>query len=261
MLISLLLFGIAHSLASSRSLAVELADEITKDLQKSEAALRNYAERLKAVSRRLFEVQETERRLLATELHDRVGQNLSALGMNLSIISARTNHEEDNDLASRIRDSTSLIEETADAMRNVMGELRPQAIDEYGLAAPLRSLASGFTARTGIRVSVKSSDTNMRLPRSVELAMFRIVQEALSNISKHAQAHDVSVSIAGTTGSATLTVQDDGVGFDAESMEGSRPDGHWGLLIMRERAEAVGASFTIKSNPRSGSKLTVEYIF
>jgi signal transduction histidine kinase len=259
LLISVLLFGTAQSLASSRSRAVALAEEMTHGLQKSEAALRTYAERLKAVSRRLFEVQETERRLLATELHDRVGQNLSALGMNLSIISGLANPDEYTELASRIADSTSLIEQTADAMRNVMGELRPQAIDEFGLLAPLRSLAAGFSGRTGIRATVGSSAAEIRLPRTVELAMFRIAQEALNNIAKHSKAHQVDIELLAGNNAVQLTLKDDGVGFDSKFMETSRPEGHWGLLIMRERAEAAGARLAIESSPGLGTKLIIEY--
>jgi signal transduction histidine kinase len=258
LLISLLLFGMAYSLSSSRSRAMALADEITEDLQKSEAELRIYSERIKAVSGRLFEVQESERRLLATELHDRVGQNLSALGMNLSIIAAHANREESADLSSRLQDSTSLIENTADAIRNVMGELRPQAIDEYGLVAPLRAFATGFASRTGIKVEVKGPSQEMRLPRTVELAMFRITQEALSNIAKHSKATRVDIELANAGGAAVLSIVDDGIGFDAGRMESVRPEGHWGLLIMRERAEAAGAKFSIESAP-GRTTLKIEY--
>ncbi len=261
LLISLLLFGTAYSLASARSRAVALANEITYDLQKSEAELRTYAERLKAVSRRLFEVQESERRLLARELHDRVGQSLTALGLNVSIIAARMSPETQTELAPQIADSTALIEQTMDSMRNVMSELRPQAIDEYGLLAPLRAFASGFSGRSGIEVAVdgQNSASEPRLPRTVELAMFRIVQEALNNIAKHAKAHHVDITLTNGNGGATLVVQDDGVGFDARRIDVSRPDAHWGLLIMRERAEAAGARFSIESSPGSGTRICVEY--
>ena len=258
LLISVLLFGTAYALASSRSRAVSIAAVITQDLRKSEAALRSYAGRLKAVSRRLFEVQESERRLLATELHDRVGQNLSALGMNLSIIASQTD-DEDEALANRIEDSTTLIEQTADAMRDVMGELRPQAIDEYGLVAPLRSLATGYSARTGIEATVTGQMPQGSVSRNVELAMFRIVQEALNNIAKHAKARRVEILLSSKGTGAQLRIHDDGVGFDATRLEAVRPDGHWGLLIMRERAEASGASFAIESAPGRGTTIVVDY--
>jgi signal transduction histidine kinase len=249
LLMTLLVCGIAYALASSRSRALILATEITADLRQSEEQARNYAERLKAVSRRLFEIQESERTLLATELHDRVGQNLSAIGMNISIIAAAAERSGNDDLVRRAEDSTLLIEETADSMRNVMGELRPQAIDEYGLLPPLRAFAARFASRTGVKVTLEGTDPDRRLPHAVEVAMFRIVQEALSNILKHAKATQVTISFEYGDASAAMNIVDDGVGFDARRLEAQRPEGHWGLLIMRERAEACGATLSIESKP------------
>ena len=220
-LISLLLFGTAYSLISSRSRAVTLAREITRDLRQSEEELRSYAVRLKSVSRRLDEVQEAERRLLAGELHDRVGQSLTALGLNLSIVARHLPVHGHPDLAARLSDSASLVEQTMDSMRNVMGELRPQGLDEYGVVAPLRSLAASFSERTGVPVAFDAGNSRTRMPRSVELAMFRIAQEALNNIAKHSKAKRVEIRFSNVNGSAVLQVRDDGVGFDPKRAEAS----------------------------------------
>ena len=237
--------------------------EITHDIterKRAEEDLYSYADRLKTTSRRLVEVQEAERRLLARELHDRVGQNLTALGINLSIVASGLPAGSKPELAGRLEECSSLVEGTVDAMRNVMAELRPHALDDYGLPAALRSLATGFSRRTGIQVAFEGDAPGADLPKPVDLAMFRIAQEALNNVAKHANAQRVEIAIRRTNGRATLSVRDDGIGFDPKRIEKPSPDAAgWGLLIMRERAEAVGARFSLKAGPNTGVQVLVEY--
>ena len=236
--------------------------EITHDIterKRAEEDLHSYAERLKTTSRRLVEVQEAERRLLARELHDRVGQNLTALGINLSIVASGLPAGSKPELAGRLEECSSLVEGTVDAMRNVMAELRPHALDDYGLPAALRSLATGFSRRTGIKVAFKGDATGADLPKPVDLAMFRIAQEALNNVAKHANAQRVEIAIRRANGLATLSVRDNGIGFDPNRIESSNREAGWGLLIMRERAEAVGAQFSLKAGLNTGVQVLVEY--
>jgi PAS domain S-box-containing protein len=236
----------------------EIVHDIT-DRKRAEEDLHNYADRLKTTSRRLVEVQESERRLLAMELHDRVGQNLTALGINLSIVAGGLPAGSKPELGARLEDCRALVEGTVDAMRDVMAELRPHALDDYGLPAALRSLASGFSRRTGIPVAFEKEGRGAELPKPVDLAMFRIAQEALNNVAKHANAKRVEIAIRRRNGNAVLSVSDNGVGFDPQRIEGPRAEAGWGLLIMRERAEAVGAQFTLKAGPNSGVQVLVEY--
>jgi len=144
-------------------------------------------------------------------------------------------------------------------MRNVMAELRPHALDDYGLPAALRSLATGFSRRTGIRVAFEGDAPAADLPKPVDLAMFRIAQEALNNVAKHSSAQRVEIAIRRANGLATLSVRDDGVGFDPKRIERSNREAGWGLLIMRERAEAVGAQFSLKAGLHAGVQVLVEY--
>jgi signal transduction histidine kinase len=144
-------------------------------------------------------------------------------------------------------------------MRDVMAELRPHALDDYGLPAALRSLATGFSRRTGIHVAFEKEGRGADLPKPVDLAMFRIAQEALNNVAKHARAERVEIAIRRKNGSAILSVRDNGVGFDPERIDGPRAEAGWGLLIMRERAEAVGAQFSLKAGPNDGVQVMVEY--
>ena len=244
LLSSLLVFTVLYFLASSRSQALKLAAQMTKDLR--------------ATSNRLVEVQESERRLLASELHDRVGQNLTALGLNLSIVANGLPPEEYPELAARLEDSSQLVQGTVDAMRDVMADLRPSALDDYGLPAALRSLAAGFSRRTGIHVAFEADEPSPNVPKAVDLAMFRIAQEALNNIAKHSSADRVEMAIRRVNGHATLSVRDNGVGIDPKRAGASSARG-WGLLIMRERAESVGAEFTLRAEPDTGVQVLVEY--
>jgi len=236
--------------------------EITHDVterKRAEEDLHSYADRLKTTSRRLVEVQEAERRLLARELHDRVGQNLTALGINLSIVAGGLPASAKPELAARLEECGLLVAGTVDAMRNVMAELRPHALDDYGLPAALRSLATGFSHRTGIQVAFEGDARGTDLPKPVDLAMFRIAQEALNNVAKHSNAHHVEIAIRRTNGRATLSVRDNGIGFDPKRIERSKREAGWGLLIMRERAEAVGARFSLNAGLNTGVQVLVEY--
>lgn len=239
------------------ALVVAVARDVT-ERKRADEELHSYAERLRVTSRRLVEVQESERRLIASELHDRVGQNLTGLGLNLSIVAGGLQAGDKPELAARLEDSNLLLRDTVDTIRNVMAELRPHTLDEYGLPAALRSLAAGFSRRTGIQVAFDGDPARTGLPKTVDLAMFRIVQEALNNIAKHSSANRVEIAISRRNGHATLSVRDNGVGFDPESVEPSEGSG-WGLLIMRERAESVGARFSLKAQPNAGVNVLVEY--
>jgi PAS domain S-box-containing protein len=217
-----------------------------------ERRARSVADRLRSVSRRLVEVQEAERRLLARELHDRVGQSLTALGLNLRVIASELDLESGQTVTTRLEDCMRLVEDTVGAMRSVMGELRPQALDDYGLLAALRAHVAEFTARTGIHVAVAEDGDPGRVAKDLELALFRIAQEALNNVAKHSKATAVRVCFGGHGDGAVLALSDDGVGFDP-----ARGGSGWGLIIMRERAESIGAKFELDSAPGRGVRIAV----
>jgi two-component system sensor histidine kinase UhpB len=219
-----------------------------------ERRARSVADRLRSVSRRLVEVQEAERRLLARELHDRVGQSLTALGLNLRVIASELGTESGQAVMARMEDCMRLVEDTVGAMRDVMGELRPQALDDYGLLAALRSHVAAFSARTGIHVAVQGAGEPGGVPKDAELALFRIAQEALNNVAKHSRATAVKVAFDCDGGEAVLALSDDGIGFDP-AQDAARAG--WGLVIMRERAESIGASFELDAAPGRGVRIAV----
>jgi signal transduction histidine kinase/sensor domain CHASE-containing protein len=258
-LTSLLLFGIAYSLATSRSRAEKLADRMTQDLRQREQDLRNYAERLKAVSRRLVEVQEAERRTLAGEMHDRIGQNLTALGLNLGALRSAVATGQESAVKGRIADSSQLLHDTIESMRNLMSELRPQGLDDYGLVAPLRVLAAEYSGRSNSPAIVHDKSRSQRLPKQVEMILFRIAQEALNNAAKYAKATQVDITLTDDGETAVLSVKDDGIGFHVGQQERRESPGGYGLQIMRERAEAVGADIRIESGPGMGTTVIVTY--
>jgi two-component system sensor histidine kinase UhpB len=233
--------------------AIALVEDISQR-KAADAAIRFNAESLQALTRRLVELQETQRRDLSRELHDRVGQTLTAMRINMDMIRTRLAEHDDTLIRGRNNDSLELIESAFKAVENVMYELRPPMIDEYGLIAPLQWYAKKFTARTGIRVTVRG-DENWRCDPEIELALFRIAQEALNNVARHAQARHVAIELRETGPHIVFTIEDDGVGFDREADRAEKAG--YGFITMRERAEALGGTFALQSESGKGTRITV----
>lgn len=250
LLTSVLLFGMFYTLASSRSRAVEIANEITKDLRAS-------TEQLQALSRRLVDIQETERRQFSRELHDRIGQNLTALSINLDILKTQLSSEESKEFRSRLDDSAALLESTTGAIENVISELRPPMLDDYGLLPALQWYGNEFSSRTGIEVSVHGDEQMERLAPANEIALFRIAQEALNNVVKHANAERVNVNLESLGAEWILSVTDDGAGFDTTPGPGQRRRPGLGMVTMRERTQAIGGQFEVGAAPGRGTRVVV----
>jgi signal transduction histidine kinase len=204
------------------------------------------------LTRRLVQAEEAERRRIARELHDRVGQSLSALNINLDII-ARESESLPASLRRRLEDSLGLVEGTLQSIESVMAELRPPLLDEYGLAAALGWHAEEFERRTGIlaRVADASPEATKKLAPEAAVALFRIAQEALNNVAKHARARNARIVISSTGSELTVAITDDGDGFDGAAA----PRGRWGMTTMRERAEAAGGQFLVDSAPGEGTRV------
>jgi len=199
-----------------------------------ESALRKSHERLRILSQRLVEVQEEERRTIARELHDRVGQTLAALNINLIIINGQLSPESAERIGARMSDSMKLVAETIALVRDVMANLRPAVLDDYGLEVAIESQLTQFTSRYEIETKFQKPDQPIpRLGPSLEMTFLRIAQEALMNIAKHAQASQVTVSLQREENLISMTVQDNGTGI-ASWQEANQPGSH-GLTIIRER--------------------------
>ncbi len=223
----------------------------------AEEQARGYAADVRRLMDRLVAAQESERRRLADDLHDLIGQNLTALGIDLATLKHRLHGEADRNAGTRIDAMRALVEKTIDAIRGVMTDLRPPALEEFGLAPALRWYAAEFSERTGMKASLSVAGGERRLPRDTELALFRIVQEALTNAAKHSGASSVHVSVAEESGRIRLSVEDDGRGFADPVGARSERRGGWGLPAMRERAEAHGGTLRIEF-PGRGTRLIVE---
>jgi signal transduction histidine kinase len=246
-----LLFGMFYSLASSHRRAVKIANEMTRDLRTS-------TEQLQAMSRQLVDVQESERRQIARELHDRVGQNLTALSINLDIMKTQIGDSGSSALRTRLEDAATLLESTAGSIENVMSELRPPMLDDYGLLPALQWYGNEFWRRTGIRVAVEGDEQMERVPQASEIALFRIAQEALNNVAKHAHARHVDIGLSRNGSHVVMSVSDDGMGFDAApAMASRRRRPGLGMVTMRERTQAVGGQFEIGPAPVRGARVVV----
>jgi PAS domain S-box-containing protein len=228
----------------------------TTELQEANTALQESRGRLQILSQRLVEVQEEERRAIARELHDRVGQSLSALNINMIIMRDQLLPDSLERVASRLSDSMHLVGETITLVRDVMSNLRPAVLDDYGLEAALQSYVDEYMPRYGIKVVFeKPAQPIPRLGPSIEMTFLRIAQEALMNIARHANASQANLSIWQEADSVCMTVQDNGTGI-VSWQEANRPGSH-GLTIMRERAEAFGGNLTVGSVPGKGTRIAM----
>jgi PAS domain S-box-containing protein len=235
--------------------AMNCFQDITERKQ-GENTLRDSSAQLQALSRRLVELQESERRQLSRELHDRVGQNLTALKINLDILQPAL-VSQDDEVVARVADSAVLLESTMDTIENVMSELRPPMLDTHGLPAALDWHARNFSKRTGVAVAIRAGEPAVRPAPQLEIALFRIAQEALNNVAKHSSARRVEVALDHANGECVMSVRDDGVGFNGLGATSSKAKAGLGMVTMRERSQAVGGSFEIRALPGRGTQLTV----
>jgi len=236
--------------------AVVVTVDIT-ERKNAEAALQKSRERLRVLSRRLVEVQEDERRAIARELHDRVGQNLAALNLNLNILRSQLSDDALMKVGPRLSDSVQLVNDILTITRSVMADLRSNVLDDYGLESALREYAEQYTQRFGIRVIPdKTGNPIPRLDPSIEMTLLRIAQEALTNVARHAQASQVTITLNVESGTVYMTIQDNGIGI-LSWQKANQPGSH-GLRIIRERTEAFGGSMQIESAYKKGTTIEVK---
>ena len=227
----------------------------------AELAQRAAAASLQSLTRRLVQAEEAERRRIAGELHDRVGQTLSALNINLDIALGSLGESGAQDLRMRLRDSLGLVDGTLSTIENVMAELRPPLLEEYGIGAALGWYGEEFCKRTNIAVKFddQARERNRDLRRETAVALFRVAQEALNNVAKHAQAREVQLSLDADKSYMTLTVADDGKGFDPSAAEARAT--RLGMTTMQERVIAAGGSLEIESVIGKGTTLKARVPF
>lgn len=234
-----------------------MAENIT-ERKLAEEEVRQKNEQLQELTCKLSEFEENERKKISRELHDLIGQNLALLGLNLTMLQTLIPDGSTELVQSRLKDSLALVEQTTADIRNLMADLRSPVLDDYGLVAAVRLYGNQCAVRAGIRVIVHGGEPSLRLPAHIENAMFRIVQEALTNVIKHAQATEAIVNIRIDNSHLYVTVTDNGIGYNPSDL--SKKDGHrgWGFSTMMERALSVGGVGRVTSNPGEGTRVAVE---
>jgi PAS domain S-box-containing protein len=215
------------------------------------------AERVKReLSKNILHAQEQERRRVARELHDGVNQLLSSSKFRLHAVE-QTISNRDKSLGRKVKLAKQLVDKAITEVRAISRNLRPSELDDLGLTAALRSLCDDFERRTELAVKLESSLPDGTLSNTTELTLYRISQEALNNIEKHAGATQVSIHIARNQKVATLVIRDNGRGFDPGRVRRTKTSG-WGLENMRERASYAGGEMTVKSVPEKGTEIVLQ---
>jgi len=224
---------LAETFAERAAVAIELSQRVARD-----------------ALQRVVSAQELERQRLARELHDETGQALTSILLGLRNVEEARSDAELRTAVSEVRD---LVRSTLQDVRQLAVELRPKALDDFGLVAALERLTLTFEEQTGIDVEFQAA-VNERLPSEIETALYRIVQESLTNIVKHARAGRVSIVLTRKGDTASVVVEDDGVGFEP----GRARDGGLGLAGMRERVGLLGGRLRVESRPGAGTTFVAE---
>jgi signal transduction histidine kinase len=201
--------------------------------------------------RRAVQAQEVERRRLARELHDETGQALTSILLGLSAVERAGSLDEARAAVGELRD---LVVETLQEVRALAVELRPSALDDFGLEPALRRLGQSIRETRSLDVQVETMLDGSRLPEDVETAVYRIVQEALTNVVKHARAERVSIVLTRTSDGVLVVIEDDGHGFETDEIR----RGGLGLTGMRERVDLLEGKLEIESTRGAGTTLIVE---
>ncbi len=217
---------------------------------------RRMEERLRSLSNQILHVQEEERKRISRELHDEVGQALTAVSVTLATLKS-DGPAASMCLGQKLADAQNLLRETMEAVHTFARELRPSMLDELGLLPALRSYLKGFTHRTGLPVEFRANAVAEGLSSEQKTVLFRVAQESLTNVAKHAQASRVGVVIRKFGGGICMEVEDNGKSFRESSMNSAKSKKRLGLLGMQERVRLVRGKFTVKPQPGKGTTIRV----
>ena len=242
-------------LVEERHLIDSLADSLSSYLTRREAeeGLREAHGQLQALSRQLMQVQELERRTLAHDLHDEVGTALTALKMNLQTMERIADTKQ---VANTLTDSLNILDSLLKRVRDLSLDLRPSLLDDLGLVPAIRWYVVRQAERAGIKAHINAEPLSKELPADKAVVCFRIVQEAVTNVLRHAKSSRLEVALRNTDSGFDLSIKDNGVGFPvSETMAGAADRWTLGLLGMRERARALGGNLTIHSDPERGTEV------
>ena len=214
-------------------------------------------EELRFLSRQLLSVQEEERRKISRELHDVIAQTLTSINVRLANLNAESNTS-NSELHKQITSTQRLVEKSVDIVHRFARELRPTLLDDLGLIPALEAFLKGFMADTGIRASLTVFAAIEAADGMTRTMLYRVAQEALTNVARHAQASQVEVRIEAVAGGIRMQIRDDGQGFEVNGNSCARKHNRLGLLGMRERVEMLGGTFGVDSAPGHATTVCVE---
>jgi signal transduction histidine kinase len=247
-----LLYALFQTLSSSRRRAIGLAEEMTEGLRASEAKLQKTNDNLRRLAAHAESIKESERKRIAREIHDDLGQNLLALRIEVDLLASRTNKRHPH-LHTRAHWMLEQIDATIKSVRQIINDLRPHVLD-LGLTAAVDWQIAEFQRRTGLACELVSHNHDLHVSDRCATTLFRILQESLTNVSRHARATRVRVELAVDPESITMTVSDNGIGL---SKAGGQKPGSFGLVGIEERVRILGGKCIITSGPNAGTTVHV----
>jgi PAS domain S-box-containing protein len=237
---------------SGAGLTVAFMTDITAQHRLERLSLTHQAE-IRALTAQLIDAQEEERRRVSRELHDGLCQRLAYLAFDIEHLAvalpspAETRH--------RLRELRERAVQVSEEARNIAYELHPSVLDDLGLVVSLQALCNDFAKKEKIRVKLTAGKLPHTVPQKVASGLYRIAEESMQNVAKHAKARRLFVSLALSDNSITLLLQDDGVGFSPQAVKGK---GGLGLVSIRERARILGGDLSIESEPKQGTRIIVK---
>ena len=223
--------------------------------KKGEEKLKRSYEEIRRLASHLQNVREEERLIISREIHDELGQQLTVMKMDISMLKKKLAATPNEAAQEKLRELDQMMDETIKTVRKIAADLRPGLLDDLGLNAAIEWHLNEIEKRTGIAVQYKGLSEEFSLPVASKTALFRIVQESLTNVVRYAKAKTVHISLDRKDGQLFLKIKDDGIGFDPEKISAKKT---FGFVGMRERTAMMGGSFEVDSMPGKGTAITVQ---
>jgi signal transduction histidine kinase len=249
--------GIAVAFALAIALvAARYAGRLERRIREQHLQERQHKRELQRLSAELVQAQENERRTIGRDLHDEIGQALMTIKLDLGAI--ERSGQVSGATAHALAEARSTTDHAIQSVRDLSQLLHPAILDQFGLVVTLEAYVRGFSQRTGIETALVQDRMEGRIASGLEIAVYRVVQEALTNVSKHAQAKSCRVYLHRLPYSFLVTVEDDGTGFDQARLDGKDERPGVGLVGVRERVARLGGTFRLDTNVGKGTRLTIE---
>ncbi|HNA01010.1 MAG TPA: PAS domain S-box protein [Ferruginibacter sp.] len=223
------------------------------DRKLAEKEMEESSQKLRQLTTHLLNIREEERKRIGREIHDELGQQLTAIKMDISWIAKKTDPSQEA-FKTKLQNVIALLDGGNQSIRRILNELRPVILDDYGLLEALRWQAQQFTANTHIPVAMTASESDMKIPEEISTCIFRIFQEALTNITRYAKATQVKVSLDIDSDSVLLNIEDNGLGFDTGLTKTKKS---FGILGMKERVASLNGRFDLASSPGNGTRISI----